>query len=73
MKTVKEILIEQGAHFDEFPRGDNFVYKIKSHYTECYNKVPVRSYWRYTGQVIIADKSGKIIGFETCETTEIDE
>lgn len=68
MKPIWQVLTEQGADFDtENRENGEIAYKIKQHFTECYNGVPVRSYWEHTGTVIIADKSGKIIRFENKE------
>lgn len=68
MKTIWQVLTEQGAHFDtESRENGETAYKIKVHYTDFYEGVPVNSRWEYTGTTIIADKSGKIIRFENKE------
>lgn len=68
MKTVAEILTEQGAQFDTKERENgNIAYFPYTWYTEVFNGVPVRRYKRYDKSAIITDKSGKIIGFEEME------
>lgn len=65
MKPIVQVLTEQGAHFDtEDRKNGEIAYKIKEHFTEFYEGTAVRSYWEYTGTVIIADISGKILRFE---------
>lgn len=68
MKTIWDILAEQGAEFDmETLKNGDIAYKIYRTITECYNGTPIGKYKEYTGTTIIADKSGKIIRFENKE------
>lgn len=71
MKTVAEILTEQGVQFDtkERENGD-IAYFPYIWYTEMFDGVPVRRYKHYDKSAIIADKSGKIIGFEEIKNGE---
>lgn len=68
MKSIWDILTEQGAEFDiETLKNGNIACKIYRTITECYNGTPIGKYKEYTGTTIIADKSGKIIRFENKE------